>query len=154
MNKTNEKCKKVALISLIVIVVCGFIASLIVTQGYKIAVTHVTLEVRGGDLTMDVYHPATPTADTKLPCMIVIHGGSESTGAATMHAWEYARRGFVVINVNMMGAGTSDMPLYFEDGQPYNRQRGTSGMFDCLEYARSISYVTMRSAVRFPMPPM
>ena len=37
MNKTNEKCKKVALVSLIVIVVCGFIASLIVTQGYKIA---------------------------------------------------------------------------------------------------------------------
>ena len=76
MNKTNETCKKVALISLIVIIVCGFIASLIVTQGYKIAVSHVTLEVRGGDLTMDVYHPATPTADTKLPCMIVIHGGS------------------------------------------------------------------------------
>lgn len=141
MNKTNETCKKVALISLIVIIVCGFIASLIVTQGYKIAVSHVNLEIRGGDLTMDVYHPATPTADTKLPCMIVIHGGSESTGAATMHAWEYARRGFVVINVNMMGAGTSDMPLYFEDGQPYNRQRGTSGMFDCLEYARSIAYV-------------
>ena len=141
MNKTNETCKKVALIALIVILVSGFIASLIITQGYKVSVTHVKLEVRGGDLTMDVYHPSNPTADMKLPCMILLHGGSESLSAASIHAWEYARRGFVVINVNMMGAGTSDMPNYFEDGKPYNRQQGTSGMFDCLEYARSISYV-------------
>ena len=76
MNKTNETCKKVALIALIVILVSGFIASLIITQGYKVSVTHVKLEVRGGDLTMDVYHPSNPTADMKLPCMILLHGGS------------------------------------------------------------------------------
>lgn len=141
MNATNKKCKTVAIISLIVIILSGWIAQLIITDGYKIDVTQVTLEIRGGSLTMDVYHPATPTADTKLPCMILLHGGSESLGASTMHAWQYAKRGFVVLNVNMMGSGTADMPLYFEDGKPYNRQQGTSGMFDVLEYARSIAYV-------------
>ena len=59
----------------------------------------------------------------------------------SIHAWEYARRGYVVINVNMYGAGTSDMPDYFEDGKPYNRNQGTSGLYDALQYARSISYV-------------
>jgi hypothetical protein len=141
MNKTNERCKRIALITLIVIVLCAFFAQLIITDGYKISVSHVTLDVRGADLTMDVYHPYKVTADTKLPCMIISHGGSECLSADSIHAWEYARRGIVVINVNMYGAGTADMPDYFEDGKPYNRNQGTSGLYDALEYARSISYV-------------
>ena len=36
MTKGNVNCKKIALIALIVVLVCGFVAELIVTQGFKI----------------------------------------------------------------------------------------------------------------------
>ncbi len=140
-NKANKNCKKLAFIFLVLIFVFSLLSQLIVTQGYKISVSHVVIEVRGADLTMDVYHPTKVSAATKLPCMIISHGGSESLSAVSLHAWEYARRGYVVLSVNMYGAGTADMPDYFEDGKPYNRNQGTSGLYDALEYARSISYV-------------
>lgn len=140
-NESNRKCKSMALIFLALILVFSFASQLIVTQGYDITVQHITLEVRGADLTMDLYRPSKVTADTKLPCMILSHGGSEAMSADSIHAWEYARRGYVVLNVNMYGAGTADMPDYFEDGKPYNRNQGTSGLYDALQYARSISYV-------------
>ena len=140
-NKSNTKCGKLTYFFLCLILICSFISQLIVTQGYQITVQHITLEVRGADLTMDLYRPAKVTEDTKLPCMILSHGGSECMSADSIHAWEYARRGYVVLNVNMYGAGTADMPDYFEDGKPYNRNQGTSGLYDALQYARSISYV-------------
>ena len=137
----KKKFKTAACVFLALIIVFSFAAQLIITQGYKISVSHVTLEVRGADLTMDIYRPSKVTADMKLPCMILSHGGSECMSVDSIHAWEYARRGFVVVNVNMYGAGTADMPDYFEDGKPYNRNQGTSGLYDALQYARSISYV-------------
>jgi hypothetical protein len=137
----HKKYQKAAYLFLLLILVFSLAAQIIVTQGYKISIQQVTLEVRGADLTMDIYRPSKVTADTKLPCMIVSHGGSEPMSVTSLHAWEYARRGFVVINVNMYGAGTADMPDYFEDGKPYNRNQGTSGLYDALQYARSISYV-------------
>ena len=138
---TRKKYRTAAMVFLVLIMVFSFAAQLIITQGYKIAVQHVSLEVRGADLTMDIYRPSKVTADTKLPCMILSHGGSECMSVDSIHAWEYARRGYVVVNVNMYGAGTADMPDYFEDGKPYNRNQGTSGLYDALQYARSISYV-------------
>lgn len=140
-NASNRKCKSMALLFLALILVFSFASQLVVTQGFDITVQHITLEVRGADLTMDLYRPSKVTADTKLPCMILSHGGSEAMSADSIHAWEYARRGYVVLNVNMYGAGTADMPDYFEDGKPYNRNQGTSGLYDALQYARSISYV-------------
>ena len=138
---TKKKFRTLAMIFLALIIVFSFCAQLIITRGYTITVQHVTLEVRGADLTMDIYRPSKVTADTKLPCMILSHGGSECLSVDSLHAWEYARRGYVVLNVNMYGAGTADMPDYFEDGKPYNRNQGTSGLYDALQYARSISYV-------------
>ena len=70
-NNANKKCKKLACIFLVMIMVFSFASQLVVTHGYKISVQHVTLEVRGADLTMDVYRPSKVTADTKLPCMIL-----------------------------------------------------------------------------------
>lgn len=139
--KTSEGCWRLLALFLVLLLLFSFIAQLIITRGYQISIQQVTLEVRGADLTMDIYRPSKVTADMKLPCMIVSHGGSECMSADSIHAWEYAKRGYVVINVNMYGAGTSDMPDYFEDGKPYNRNQGTSGLYDVLEYARSISYV-------------
>ena len=75
---TKKKFTVAAAIFLALILAFSFAAQLIITQGYTIAVQHVTLEVRGADLTMDIYRPAKVTADTKLPCMILSHGGSET----------------------------------------------------------------------------
>ena len=122
----------------------GFIAQAIVTQGYKVSVTEVNMELRGGNLNMEVYRPTNIAKGDKLPCMILAHGGSECLATPVIHAWEYAKRGYVVINVSMYGAGLSDMPEYMEDGADetnYSRNSGTHGLWDALQYARAIDYV-------------
>lgn len=122
----------------------ALVAQCIITQGYKVTVQEVNLELRGGTLNMEVYRPTNIKQGTKLPCMILAHGGSECLATPVIHAWEYAKRGIVVLNVNMYGAGLSDMPQYMEDGATlgtYSRNSGTHGLVDALNYARDIDYV-------------
>ena len=122
----------------------AMVAQLIVTRGFKVSVTEVNLELRGGTLNMEVYRPSTIEKGDKLPCMILAHGGSECLATPVIHAWEYAKRGYVVLNVSMYGAGLSDMPEYMEDGADetnYSRNSGTHGLWDALQYARNIDYV-------------
>lgn len=129
---------------LAVVLLFSLVAQYIITQGYKVTVQEVDLEVRGGTLNMEVYRPTNFTQGEKFPCMILAHGGSECLATPVIHAWEYAKRGIVVINVNMYGAGLSDMPQYMEDGATvgtYSRNSGTHGLVDALNYARTIDYV-------------
>lgn len=127
----------------VLVLVFGLLAQLVTTRGFKIDSTDVNIDVRGVDLSMKLYKPANADSSMQLPCIILAHGGSENLSACTLVAWEFARRGFVVLNVNAYGAGTSGQPAISDDGRTastYGRD-GTNGYFDALEYARSLSYV-------------
>ena len=142
--RTREGCWRLFILLMAFVLLFAFISQLIVTQGFRVTVTEVNLELRGGTLNMEVYRPTHIEKGTQLPCMILAHGGSECLGTPVIHAWEYAKRGFVVLNVNMYGAGLSDMPEYMEDGADetnYSRNSGTHGLWDALQYARAIDYV-------------
>lgn len=141
---TRQGSMRLFVLFLFFVLLFALVAQAIVTQGYKVTVQEVNIELRGGTLNMEVYRPTDITKDTKLPCMILAHGGSECIATPVIHAWEYAKRGYVVINVNMYGAGLSDMPAYMENGADetnYSRNSGTHGLYDALQYARAIDYV-------------
>lgn len=128
---------------LALVLLFSLFAQAVFTRGYKISVSDVTIEVRGADLHFELYKPANVSSADKLPCMIITHGGSESLAACSIMAWELARRGFVVMNVDAYGAGLSDQPAILEDGtseEDYNRG-ATMGMYDAYEYARALTYV-------------
>jgi len=125
------------------ILLFSFFANLIISQGYKISVSNITYEVRGAELSMELYKPTDVDSTDSLPCMIIAHGGSESLPATSLICWEFAKRGFVVLAVNAYSAALSGQPAINDDGtceENYFRG-GTQGMYDALQYARSISYV-------------
>ena len=118
-------------------------ANVIQTNGYKYNCKTITLDTRGGELSIEQYEPRNISSDQSVPCMILLHGGSESLSANSMVAWEFAKRGFVVLNVSMYSCGLSEQPAVNDDGtREENYFRGGSqGMYDALTYARSIAYV-------------
>jgi hypothetical protein len=122
---------------------CSFFANLIISREYRVSVSNITYEVRGAELSLELYKPTNVDSTKKLPCMILAHGGSESLPATSMLAWEFAKRGFVVLNVSAYSAALSEQPAINDDGtceKNYFRG-GTQGYYDALQYARSISYV-------------
>ncbi len=128
---------------LAIVLVCSIVSQMIITQGYKIQVSSVNYEVRGAELNFELYKPTNASSAEKLPCIILSHGGSESLAANSLNAWELAKRGFVVMNVSMYSCGLSGQPAINDGGtneENYFRG-GSQGMYDALQYARSIAYV-------------
>lgn len=141
--KTVEGSWRVLAVFLALILLFSILACALITRGYKIGVSDVNLDVRGADLSMELYKPVEVDSSYKLPCVVIVHGGSENLSATSLVSWEFAKRGFVVIAVSMYGAGLSGQPAISEEGRtPENYDRvGTQGVYDALQYARSLAYV-------------
>lgn len=140
---TSAGAWRVLALFLILVLLFSACANVIQTGGYKYNCKEITLDTRGASLSLEQYEPRNVSSDDNLPCVILFHGGSESLAASSMVAWEFAKRGFVVLNVSMYSCGLSEQPAVTEDGtREENYFRGGSqGMYDALEYARNISYV-------------
>ena len=141
--KTVEGSWRLLALFFAIVLLCGAVSQLIITQGYKIQISTVTYEVRGAELNMELYKPTNASSAKKLPCIILAHGGSESLAANSLNAWELAKRGFVVLNVSMYSCGLSGQPAINDGGTNEKNyfRGGTQGMYDALQYARSIAYV-------------
>lgn len=144
--KTKEGSLRLLALFVALIIVFSLLAQVITTQGYKINISDVVINVRGADLHMEMYAPADADNNSSLPCILLTHGGSESLSADSMMASEMARRGFVVLNISAYGAGLSDQPQIVEDGTTgldgarWNRG-ATMGMWDAYQYALSLDIV-------------
>ena len=144
--KTTKGSLRFLALFVALIIVFSLLAQVLMTRGYKINVSDVILNVRGGDLHIELYYPADADNNSNLPCILLTHGGSEPLAADSMMAWEMARRGFVVLNISAYGAGLSDQPQIVEDGTTgmdgarWNRG-ATMGMWDAYQYALSMAIV-------------
>jgi len=141
--KTVKGSWRLFALFLAIILLCSIVSQMIITQGYKIQISTITYEVRGGELNFELYKPTDASSAEKLPCIILSHGGSESLAANSLNAWEFAKRGFVVMNVSMYSCGLSEQPAINDGGTTEENyfRGGTQGMYDALQYARSIAYV-------------
>jgi pimeloyl-ACP methyl ester carboxylesterase len=87
----------------------GFIASDIQTDGGSVKLTNVRFPLTGGG-TMSglLYRPATATPEHPAPAVIAAHGFINTREMQSAFAIELARRGFVVLAIDMPGHGHSD----------------------------------------------
>ena len=114
--KTKEGSWRVFLLFVVLILLFSLVAQLIVQKAYTINVSHVNYEVRGADLSMELYKPMEVDSEDSLPLVILANGGSESIPAVSMIAWELAKRGMVVLSVNAYSMGLSDQPAINDSG--------------------------------------
>lgn len=119
-KKFTLKTKKGSwrLFALLVVIMLFFalLSNVISTGFYRVQRSRVVFDVRGADIAVEIWRPVNVSSEDKLPAVMLSHGGSEMLGCTSLYAWELARRGIVVINENMNGAGMNFQPNIDEGG--------------------------------------
>lgn len=109
--KTVDGCRRLLFLFLALIFVFGFIGAIISSDGGKVKMSSLTIDSRGAEIRIDQYVPAGVSDSDKLPCILLAHGRGTNRGALRGIAEEFARRGFVVLNVDGYGQGMSEQPV-------------------------------------------
>lgn len=111
-------------------------ASLVQTAGGHVAVKDLRWETSSGEtLSALLFKPDTATADDKAPAIVLSHGWWNNREMQDANYVELARRGYVVVSIDMYGHGNSE-PLANAD-IPVN---GT-GMYDAVKLVADLPYV-------------
>ena len=142
--KTPLGSRKLLAILIVVILLCSCLAQVISSNCGKVKVENITIDSRGSTLAADLYYPSGTNDETQLPALVIAHGAGVTKGNMRGIAEEFARRGFIVLNVNGYGTGLSEMPAYDENdmGVPdYQTFFTPSGIQDALDFLRAMKIV-------------
>ena len=139
-NKPKQRLK----LLLVIIFVASFIAAMISSNAGKIKIESVQIDVRGAELSADLYYPAETSDVDKYPAVIVVPGAGVVKENMRSFAEELAKRDYVVLNLNAYGSGLSETPVYNENDQgidEYNIFGTPMGALDAINYLKSVEFV-------------
>ena len=126
------KGKLLLVVSVIMILVGGIVANLIQNDSCKIRARDVRFAGTGGVMMSGLlFIPKNATPKTPAPGILAIHGYINTRETQSGFAIEFARRGWVVLELDEMGHGYSDPPAFA------NGYGGPDG----LAYLRSLDIV-------------
>lgn len=122
-------------LSLVLMVVSSLVASAVQTAGYTVAVKNMSWETSSGQsMSALLYKPNGVSADNKAPAIIVSHGWWNNKEMQDANFVELARRGYVVMSIDMFGHGDSD---YLTSDVTL----GGTGMYDAVKLIADLPYV-------------
>ncbi|BCR36170.1 alpha/beta hydrolase family protein [Mariniplasma anaerobium] len=122
-----------SIILILVIMIASLFASLIQNDFGNVDIDTVYFEARDNQIVAyDIYKPDSATVDDKAPLMIVIAGFQRSRETQGHVALEFARRGFVVINIDPYSQGDSSSSSAVQ-GSAIATVEGY-GSFDLIDY--------------------
>jgi hypothetical protein len=128
-----KSSKRLLLITLLVVLLASFIASMIQTSGGKVSVLDIKIPTQNGQwVVADLYKPRSATEDNPAPLVVVIPGFQRSKEALANVAIELSRRGIVAILIDPYAQGFSSASM--------SRRAATTegyGMFAVVDYAAS-----------------
>ena len=122
-------------LSLVLMVVSALVASAVQTVGYTVTVKNMSWETASGEsMSALLFKPNGVSADQKAPAIVVSHGWWNNKEMQDANYVELARRGYVVLSIDMYGHGdsdylTSDITL------------GGTGMYDGVKLLAALPYV-------------
>ncbi|ANP73691.1 alpha/beta hydrolase family protein [Cryobacterium arcticum] len=124
------------ILSLVLCLVSAVGAFFVQTNGATVAVKDMRWETSSGrELSALLYKPASATPENKAPVVIVSHGWWNSREMQDANYVELAKRGYVVVSIDMYGHGNSDpLPLGME------AENGT-GMYDAVKLVAQLPYI-------------
>ena len=107
------KGKRLLLVSVFLILAGGFLADRIQTNFGDVAVRDVRFAGSGGRIMSGfLFIPKNATVKTPAPGIMATHGYINSRETQSAFAIEYARRGWVVLELDQSGHGYSDAPAF------------------------------------------
>jgi pimeloyl-ACP methyl ester carboxylesterase len=123
-------------VALIFALISGIGASLVQTAGGNIKVDDLKWETASGrTLNALLFTPPNATAENPAPGIVVAHGWWNNREMQTPNYVELARRGYVVMSIDMYGHGNSD-PLPVDEITV-----GGTGMYDAVLLMADLPYV-------------
>lgn len=107
--KLKKNAKFWVCLALVLCLVSMIMASAIQGSWGKVSVSELRLVDKSGyEVSTLLYKPATATAETPAPCILTVEGWYNNKEMQDLYSVEYARRGYVVIAVDMHGHGDSE----------------------------------------------
>jgi dienelactone hydrolase len=123
-------------IALLLCIVSMIGSSLVQTNFGKVTVKDMRWETASGEMMSALlFVPDNATAKTPAPAIVASHGWYNNREMQDMNYVEYARRGYVVVSMDMYGHGDSDI-LYVA-----NTKTRATGMTDVVELVATLPYV-------------
>ncbi len=123
-------------LSLVLALISAVGASLVQTDGGRVTVKDMQWETSSGRmLNALLFKPESATVDSPAPAVVVTHGWWNNREMQDANYVELARRGFVVVSIDMYGHGNSD-PLPADE----IAVNGT-GVYDAVKLLADIPYV-------------
>ncbi|MEQ8239252.1 MAG: hypothetical protein RIA69_08555 [Cyclobacteriaceae bacterium] len=125
--------KKFLLITVLIVVLSGFLSSLIQTSGGSVKIYSIKIPTQDGQwVYADLFKPKSATKDNPAPLVIVIPGFQRSKEALSNIAIELSRRGIVAVSIDpyAQGFSSSSMQRRAASNEGY-------GMFALVEYFAS-----------------
>ena len=133
--KVNTSPKFWLTVALVLCVVSMLGASFVQTNGGAVTVKDLRWETPSGKLMSALlFVPSNATVKTPAPAIVASHGWYNNREMQDMNFVEYARRGYVVMSIDMYGHGDSDVLT----GSAATR---ATGMTDAVELIASLPYV-------------
>ena len=124
------------IVSLIVCLISMVFSSAIQSDFGKVTVDELkVMDKSGYAVSVLLYRPDSATVEAKAPCIITVEGWYNNKEMQDLYSVEYARRGYVVIAVDMHGHGDSDNPFYDE------LYTSAVGLDAAVELAGTLPYV-------------
>lgn len=142
--KTREGSKRLLVLFIVLILLGSLFARWIQTDFGRIKIEQISIDARGAELTGELYYPAGTTSKDLYPGIVITHGGGCTYMTSRIWAQELARRDFVVLNVNVYGAGTSAQPVYDENDkgiEAFERDLTPMGLIDAKNFLSSLTFV-------------
>jgi dienelactone hydrolase len=123
-------------LSLVTMLVASIGASAVQTGGGSISVKDMRWETSSGQMISALlFKPDSATAENKVPAIVVAHGWWNNREMQDANYVELARRGYVVVSIDMYGHGNSS-PLRTDDVT-----LGGTGMYDTVKLVADFPYV-------------
>jgi len=123
-------------LSLVLMLVSALVASAVQTVGGAVAVKDLRWETASGRvLNALLFKPVAANADDPRPAIVVSHGWWNNREMQDANYVELARRGYVVMSIDMYGHGDSD-PLPSDE-----LAVGGTGMYDAVRLLADLPYV-------------
>lgn len=124
------------ILSLALMLVSAIGASAVQTNAGQVTVKDMRWETSTGQLMSALlFKPNDVTADNKAPAIVISHGWWNNREMQDANYVELARRGYVVVSIDMYGHGNSDYLNYAD------LAAGGTGMYDAVKLVADLPYV-------------
>lgn len=136
--KARKKNVAIVYVSLALILVSSFLASLVNTSYHKVKVTEITyISEDGARFHSLLYVPDSATVESPAPAIVAAHGYNNTAEVQSINAVELSRRGYVVMAIDAYSHGDSTAT----DPRVNQGIAADMGTYSALQYLGRLPYV-------------